>query len=84
MVRIRRFKPDAFSLLRKRMIRETELALAIGFRFPNRAPRIPVVEVGHGTFQPHFAEQFWQEALELDEGTIEAMQQVSGAASEFV
>ena len=77
MVRLRRRKTDAYAALRKRMIRETELALTIGFRFPNRVPRIPTVEVGHGTFHSTFAAQFWEGVLELDEDAIEAMQRAS-------
>lgn len=76
MVLFRRFKEDPYEVLRKRMIRETEIALAVGFQFPNRTRRIPVVEVGHGTFTPAFATQFWQEALELDEAAMEALRQL--------
>ncbi|MGB2987459.1 MAG: hypothetical protein WBE26_16465 [Phycisphaerae bacterium] len=61
-----RFKPDRFGALRKRMIAETELALLVGLRFPERVPRIPRVEVGKGTFHPEFAAQFWSETLGID------------------
>jgi hypothetical protein len=53
--------------MRRRLIRETEAALLYGLTFPNRAPRIPTVRVGCGTFQPAFAEQWWRETLDLDE-----------------
>ena len=76
MVLFRRFKEDPYVALRKRMIRETEVALAVGFQFPERARRIPVVEVGRGTFTPAFATEFWQEVLELDEAAMEALRQL--------
>jgi len=55
------------------MIRETELALLIGLRFPKRMPRIPTMEVGKGTFDPGFAERFWEQALELDRRRLAAL-----------
>ncbi len=61
-----RFRTDPYGALRKRMIQETEVALAVGLLHPSRVPRIPTVEVGHGTFHPDFAAEFWQEALGLD------------------
>ncbi len=75
MIRIRRSLADKYAALRKRMIRETEIALLIGFRFPKRMPRIPTVEVGHGRFQPDFADQFWQDALELSDAEIDKLKQ---------
>ena len=47
-MRVRRFKGKAAALdaMQKRMIAETELALLIGLRFPDRMPRIPTMEVG--------------------------------------
>ena len=67
---VRTFKYDPAAALRKRMIRETEVVLLFGLRFPKRLPRIPTVEVGKGSFDPEFAEQFWEEALGLDERQV--------------
>ena len=76
MVLFRRAKVDPYVALRQRMIRETEIALAVGFQFPERVQRIPTVEVGCGTFTPEFATKFWQDVLELDEATMEALRQL--------
>jgi len=65
-MRLLRFQGDKFGALRKRMIAETELALLVGLRFPERAPRIPAMRVGTGTFRPEFAARFWAEALGID------------------
>jgi hypothetical protein len=62
-----RFKPDAFQVLRKRLLHETEVALHYGMSFPDRHPRIPIMEVGKGAWNPEFAVQFWQDALDLEE-----------------
>ena len=53
--------------MRKRMLRETEVALLYGLLFPKRHPRIPTMEVGDGEWHPLFVAQFWQEALGLEE-----------------
>ncbi len=49
--------------LRQRLIRETELALYIGLRFPERVPRIPFVKIGTGSFDPQVAEEYWENML---------------------
>ena len=67
MMRCRSFTLDPFTVMRKRMLRETEVALLYGLRFPNRIPRIPVMEVGRGEWHPLFAERFWREALGIDD-----------------
>ncbi|UCE59071.1 MAG: hypothetical protein JSU63_16700 [Phycisphaerales bacterium] len=72
-----RFKRDAFAALRKRILRETEIALMIGLRFPEKMPRIPTIEVGKGTFHSTFAEEYWKETLDLDEADIERLQHVT-------
>ena len=54
---------DKFDATRRRMIAETEIGLLIGLRFPERARRIPVIEIGTGSFHPRFARGFWEEAL---------------------
>jgi len=51
--------------LRKRLIRETEIALVVGLKYPERYKRIPVIEVGKGCFDRGFAARFWQETLGL-------------------
>ena len=60
----RRLPLDRYGALRKRMIHETEVALLFGLRFPDRVPRIPIVEVGRGEFHPDFAKQFWAGLLD--------------------
>ncbi len=65
-MRVHRGSPATFATLRKRMIAETELALLIGLRFPERMPRIPTVEAGKETFPAEFAARFWAEALGID------------------
>jgi hypothetical protein len=67
MKRSGRFQWDVYGALRRRLIRETELALAIGMRFPDRTPRILTVEVGKEGFNPEFAAKYWQEVLDIDE-----------------
>jgi len=65
-----RFKRDAYLALRRRLIRETEVALAIGLAFPERTVRIPIVEAGNGVFRREFASRFWQDALDIDKGEL--------------
>jgi hypothetical protein len=60
---LRRKLINKYGELRKRLIRETELGLLIGLRFPERIPRIPTVQVGKGSFDPVFAQMFWEETL---------------------
>lgn len=56
---------EAYGVFRRRLIRETQVALLYGLRFPNRHPRIPTIEVGTARFDPEFAIQFWRDALGL-------------------
>lgn len=63
----RSFTQDPFTVMRKRMLHETEIALLYGLRFPKRVSRIPIMEVGVGQWHPVFAAQFWQAALGLEE-----------------
>jgi hypothetical protein len=60
---LRRKLINKYGELRKRLIRETELGLLIGLRFPERVPHIPTVRVGKGSFDPVFAQRFWEETL---------------------
>ena len=71
-----RFQVDKFGALRKRMIAETELALLIGLKFPDRAPRIPTMRVGIGSFRPEFAAQFWGETLGIDLEELAALERM--------
>ena len=81
-MRFRRLKEDVFVALRRRMIRETEIALLVGFVYPDRARRIPTVEVGHDTFEPSFATQFWREALELNDDEVDMLERTAVGASD--
>jgi len=58
-----RTKRRKYADLRERLIKETELALFIGLRFPQRVPRIPAIEVGGRSFDPDFAQEFWDSLL---------------------
>lgn len=62
-----RSQPDTFAAMRRRIIRETETALTIGLLSPSSTPRIPIIEVGAGVFDPVFAARYWNAVLELDE-----------------
>ena len=62
---------DPLTVMRKRILQETEVALLYGLRFPKRTPRIPVMEVGQAQWHPLFAARFWQEVLDLDECELE-------------
>ena len=73
-MRNRRFEFDPLEALRRRLIKETEIALLYGLRFPERMTRIPTVEVGHGCFDPAFAAHFWSETLGLDEAGWAALE----------
>lgn len=56
-----------------RLIAETELALFVGLRFPQRVPRIPTLEVGTGEFDPQFSLRFWSETLGIDEAELTSL-----------
>ena len=58
-------KQDAYEVLRRRMCRETEVAILYGLRFPDRVSSIPKVEVGKGTFTREFSSCFWYETIGL-------------------
>ena len=58
-------KQDAYEVLRRRMRRETEVAILYGLRFPDRVASIPKVEVGKGTFSREFSSCFWSETVGL-------------------
>ncbi len=52
--------------MRNRLLRETEVILYFGLRFPGRIPRIPTVEVGGDRFDPDFSSQYWSHRLGLN------------------
>jgi len=66
-MRLFRRRLEPLDAARRRIIRETEAALYYGLRFPDRAVRIPTVEVGRRRFDPAFATHFWSETLGIDE-----------------
>lgn len=55
--------PDAFEVLRKRMIAETSAFITLCLRHPELAVRIPVIPAGSGSFPPSLARSFWQRVL---------------------
>ncbi len=77
-MRLFRSQVDFYAAMRRRMIAETELAVLIGLRFPDRMPRIPTMEVGRDMFRPKFAADFWAEALGIDAGGLTALEAAYG------
>ena len=77
-MRLFRSKVDSYAAMRRQMIAETELAVLIGLRFPDRMPRIPMMEVGQGMFHPKFAADFWAEVLGIDAGELAALEAAYG------
>ncbi len=69
---------DSYAKMRRRMLDETELALYIGLRFPERMRRIPIMEVGTARFRPSFAAAFWGDVLDLDEANIALLEGACG------
>ncbi len=64
---VTRSRLEGLDALRVRVLRETEQALLYGFEHPDRMQRIPVVQVGKGSFSSTFAKQFWSRTLECAE-----------------
>ncbi len=64
MIRILKLKDQVYDRVRRRMIRETELALFVGFMYPDRAIRIPTLQTGCGEFHPDYAARFWSALLD--------------------
>ena len=65
-MRLLRRRLEPLDAVRRRIIHETESALYYGLHFPDRAVRIPTVEVGKGRFDLVFAARFWGETLGID------------------
>ena len=63
MVAFKWFKKKAGADSRRRIIRETEVGLAIALTFPERMPHIPAAEVSTASFDPAWAERFWEDVL---------------------
>ena len=66
-MRLLRRRLEPLDAVRLRIIHETEAALYYGLHFPDRAVRIPTVEVGRARFDPVFAARFWGETLGIEE-----------------
>ena len=64
-MRFHRLRQQACDVLRRRMIRETEVALLHLLRGGDAALRIPTVEAGRRAFHPTFATQYWSDRLGL-------------------
>jgi len=73
VIRLVRPRSESLDSVRRRIIHETEAALLYGLQFPDRAPRIPRMEVGQGAFAPAFAARFWAQTLGLDETALHAL-----------
>lgn len=54
---------ESWTILRRRMLRETEAFLEDGLRRPDRQFLIPAVPVGKATFPREFAHVFWAQVL---------------------
>ena len=70
MLLLRR-RRESLDVVRYRIIHETEAALLYGLHFPDRAIRIPTVEIGKRRFDRVFAANFWRRTLGI-EGTEQA------------
>lgn len=64
MILIHKLKDQVYDRIRRRMIRETEIALSVGLMYPDRAIRIPTLEIGRGAFHPDYTARFWSELLD--------------------
>ena len=81
MIWFRKRRSSAYEAMRRRMIRETELGILFGLRFPERVPHIPRVEVGKGSFPAYLAMHFWSETLGVDVAALERYAESAVAAS---
>ncbi|MCC7290626.1 MAG: hypothetical protein IT449_01030 [Phycisphaerales bacterium] len=62
---------STYDELRAKIIHETELALLMGLLHPESVPRIPMVEVGKGTFSRDFAREFWRDAAGIEDPEVQ-------------
>jgi len=62
-------RTSPYARLRRRILRETEVALELGLSESFVGVRIPTVIVGQGQFDSAFAEAFWQKVFE-DSGKV--------------
>ena len=63
MVRLSRASLEAWFMIRRRMLRETEAFLEDALRHPERQIVIPAVRVGEAKFARTFAYLFWSQVL---------------------
>jgi len=63
MLWARRDRPETWTLIRARMLRETQEYIEDGLRHPERRVRIPAIPVGKGRFARGFAQVFWSQVL---------------------
>ncbi|MGQ9651453.1 MAG: hypothetical protein ACUVXJ_15200 [Phycisphaerae bacterium] len=54
---------ESWTVIRARMLRETEVFIEEGLRHPEQQIRIPALKVGSGTFSRRFAQVFWSQVL---------------------
>ena len=54
---------DYWTLIRARMLRETEAFLEDGLQHPEQYRRIPAIPVGSASFPRGFADAFWSQLL---------------------
>jgi hypothetical protein len=63
MVRLSRASLESWAMIRRQMLRETEVFLDDAVRHPERQPVIPSVRDGEAEFTPLFAGLFWSQVL---------------------
>jgi len=63
MVRLSRASLEAWVMIRRRMLRETEAFLEDALRHPERQMVIPAIRVGEAEFNRTFAYLFWSQVL---------------------
>jgi hypothetical protein len=72
-MRLFRRRRESLDVVRYRIIHETEAALLYGLQFPERAVRIPTVEVGKMSFNRVFAARFWADTLGIEDAEQSAL-----------
>jgi hypothetical protein len=63
MIRVSRRKLESWTVIRARMLHETEVFLEAALRSPDRQVVIPAIPVGRGQFRRGFADLFWAQVL---------------------
>jgi len=54
---------ESWTVIRARMLRETEVFIEEALRHPEQQIQIPTLKVGSGTFTHLFAQAFWAQVL---------------------